>query len=325
MSNSVLSEKENVRLVLEGKQPEWIPNYIHSFQRVFTTVGGRKMNPETGIKTDAFGVKFKPTPEGDVPLHTITREYRLEDICEWESVMPQIDLDSVDWKWEADRMKSLVPEGKAMDFFAGWIWDQLVFLMGYEGAFMALCTEPEECAKCLSAISDFYISVMKRVCQYVKPDMIMLMDHICTHKGPLISPKTYREVIKPADKKFFEAIHEIGSIAEIHTDGDIGHFMPDFAEMGVQAIQPFQIYNDINAAKEKYGFIAVGGWDAFGPGNQNTSTVEQSRESVRLAMDSYGKTCRYIFWSSGALAERKENTAAIQDEARKYGHSFYNK
>ena len=81
----------------------------------------------------------------------------------------------------------------------------------------------------------------------------------------------------------------------------------------------------INLYKEKYGLIAIGGWDSFGKGNQADSTEEEVRDSVRLAMDTYGPGGRYIFWESGITPRFQEQGEYLADEARKYGSSFYQK
>ena len=112
---------------------------------------------------------------------------------------------------------------------------------------------------------------------------------------------------------------------EIHTDGEFEAILGDYAEMGIKVIQPVQIYNDIEAAKKKYGFVCIGGWDSFGPGNLPDSTEEEVRQSVRTAMDAYGKTNRYAIYFSGCTARNPERMAILADEAEKYGHSFYKK
>ena len=139
-----------------------------------------------------------------------------------------------------------------------------------------------------------------------------------------MSPATYREIIKPIQKKMYSTIIELGVIPEIHVDGYIEDIIPDIIELGIRAIQPFQVMNDINHYKEKYGLIAFGGWDAFGPGNKEESTEDDIRESVRLAMDTYGPTYRYVFMGSGATARFKRHVSIIADEARTYGRAFYN-
>jgi hypothetical protein len=121
----------------------------------------------------------------------------------------------------------------------------------------------------------------------------------------------------------YGAIIELGIIPEIHIDGYIEDLLPDFAELGIRAIKPFQVMNDINHYKEKYGLLAVGGWDAFGRGNQEDSSEEEIRRSVRVAMDAYGPGARYVFWPSGVTARYQKHAEIIRDEARVYGRAFY--
>jgi hypothetical protein len=151
----------------------------------------------------------------------------------------------------------------------------------------------------------------------------MLMDNVANASGLLMSPKTYREIIKPAQKKFFDAIIELGAFPEMHVDGKVEAILDDYNDLGVKMIQPFQVFNDIEAAKAKYGFVACGGWNAVGPGNQSTSTEEEVRASVRLAMDSYGPSGKYIFFESGATPRFPDIPKWIADEATTYGTDFY--
>ena len=151
----------------------------------------------------------------------------------------------------------------------------------------------------------------------------MLVNHIASHRGLLMSPETYRNIIKPADKKFISAVRDLGAYAEIHSDGLIEDIIPDFAEMGVQVLQPLQVFNDVNTIKHKYGMTAIGGWDAFGPGNQKDASDDEIRASVRLAMDTYGKGNRYVFWESGLTPVFERHKTILADEARVYGLNYY--
>ncbi|HZK25331.1 MAG TPA: hypothetical protein VFC74_08080 [Oscillospiraceae bacterium] len=90
-------------------------------------------------------------------------------------------------------------------------------------------------------------------------------------------------------------------------------------------IQPFQVFNDIEKDKRDYGIVCIGGWDAFGPGNQTDSDEEAVRASVRLALDSYAPTGRYVFWCSGATERNPERVKWLNEEADNYGRTFYQK
>lgn len=320
-----ISEIENMQLVLDGKKPAWLPSFSdacafagHNF------LGNARYGKAGGVKKDIFGVEFTQTIDGPIPLNTHTRNFELKDITKWREVMPDIDLNSIDWEEEARAIRETkVKEGQMINFNAGFVWEEMHYLMGYEEALASLLVEPEASFEFLNAVADFWIDALRRVYKYLKPEIVMFMEHTATEKGTLMSPDTYREIIKPVHKKMFDAITELGALPEMHCDGFVEDLIPDWVEIGVKAIQPFQAFNDINKFKEEYGLIAVGGWDAFGPGNQENTTEEEARESVRLAMDSFAPGYRYVFWESGVTPRYLQTKEYIQDEARIYGAQFY--
>lgn len=321
-----ITEKENLELVFAGKEPAWIPYHEDAFSFMLNVTLKREYNPSTGYYVDPFGVSFINTPDGGIPANTHSHVFELEDITRWRDIIPKIDLDQIDWETEAKRLRAtMVKDGQMIDYYAGFVWDELHYMMGFENALLSLALEPEETGKALNAIADFWIDVMRHQCKYLKPEMITFMEHIATNKGLLMSPDTYRKILKPIHKKMFDAVHELGAIPTMHVDGDISAIIEDIVEVGVKAIEPLQIYNDINLYKEKYGLVAIGGWDSFGRGNQADSTEEEVRDSVRLAMDTYGPGGRYIFWESGITPRFQEQGEYLADEARKYGSSFYQK
>jgi hypothetical protein len=320
-----ISEKENLRLVLDGKIPQWLPSFSTACAMAGHKTLGRKADSVTGLDIDIYGVKFTKTIDGPIPLNTQTQDFELKDIAKWREIIPKIDLNSIDWEQEAKAIRAGVKEDQMINFNAGFVWEQLHYMMGFEEALFSLASEPEETAKCLNAMMDFTIDSMRRLCKYLKPEIIMIMEHIANAQGLLMSPKAYREIIKPVHKRFYDAVYELGAFPEMHVDGRVEDVLQDYADIGIKMLQPFQVFNDIEAAKTKYGFIACGGWNAVGPGNQPDSTEEDARQSVRLAMDSYGPTGRYIFWESGATPRFPKILEWIKDERETYGFNFYHK
>ena len=320
---SELTIRENMQLVIDGKRPAWIPSFSNDCVFITPAAMDRKLDKKTGYLVDIFGTKYIDAADGVVPEHA---EHRLTDITKWREVMPEIDLSKIDWEEDARIMRAKeVTNDQVVHMHAGFVWEQLHYMMGYEEALAALLTEPEAAYDCMNALADFWIDVMRRYCKYLKPDFAVFFEHFATARGLLISPATYRSMIKPIQKKMYAAITELGVIPEIHIDGYIEDVIPDFVELGIRAIQPFQIMNDVNHYKEKYGLIAIGGWNAFGPGNMEESTEEEVRQSVRLAMDTYGPTYRYVFMESGVTGRFKKHKEYMVDEARIYGHAFYNR
>jgi hypothetical protein len=313
-----------MRLVIEGREPAWIPVFFTAARSVEAQALKRRADPATGYDLDVFGVEFINAVDGPTPAHAVNGRYRLTDVTRWREAMPEIDLKSVDWEEDSRKILSLADqENKYLNYVGAYVWEEFHYLLGFEAAFKALIKRPEETAVCLEAIADFWIEAMRRQYKYLKPDIIMIQDHIANADGLLMSPKTYREIIKPAQRKVVEAIADLGAIPQMHVDGNVGAVVGDYAEMGVRMIQPFQVYNDINACKEKYGFIAVGGWDSFGRGNQEDTTEEEARASVRLALDTYGPGNRYVFWASGLTPSYPHIARWVGDEAEKYGRDFF--
>jgi uroporphyrinogen decarboxylase len=72
-------------------------------------------------------------------------------------------------------------------------------------------------------------------------DMIKIGDDLGMQNSLLISPKMYREIIKPihADYISFIKSHTKAKVF-FHTDGDVFPLIPDFIEMGVDILNPVQ-------------------------------------------------------------------------------------
>ena len=330
---SELSERENLLLALDGKTPERVPNFGKAAVWYESPVVRRRPLP-SGFTIDSFGVEFTNTIDGHIPAHTTTGVCRLDDICDWKSIMPQIDLDSIDWEDESRNFMSKTTAmygtgdesgEKATNYLIGFLWDELHYMLGFEQALLSLITEPEACYDFLQAAADFWIDAWHHQVKYFKPDIAMLIDHVANAKNLLMSPEQYREIIKPAQKRVIQAIVDEGVRPQMHVDGYIDSIIPDYDEIGVHIIQPFQVFNDIEKAKKDYGIICVGGWDAFGRGNQEDSTEAEVRQSVRDAIDKYAPSGQYVFYGSGATPRHPERLRWIEEEADSYGRAFMKK
>lgn len=330
----MISERENLLMMLNGETPEWVPNFGKSGAFVYSPITTRHIDPITKYVVDPFGVSFQL--EGDelaglMPVNTYTRQFELADIEDWEDIMPKFDLGKIDWKEETEKAfancqrfdESVPDEDLVYNYVTGYLWDQMHYSMGFENALCALVEEPEACAAFLNAIADLCVDIMAEQFKYRKPDLVMTMDHVANKDGLLMSADAFREVIKPAQKKIFDFVRSEGVMAEMHVDGDVNAIMGDYADMGIQVMQPAQIMNDIEGAKEKYGMAFLGGWDSFGPGNARGATEEEVRASVRTAMDAYAPTGRYAIWFSGSSITHPDKMFWLNDEAEKYGHTFY--
>jgi uroporphyrinogen decarboxylase len=126
----------------------------------------------------------------------------------------------------------------------GGIFEQPCRTMGMEAFMMAMLTAPEFTARLVDGITDIYIESIDRYLAEVGEliDVFTFWDDVATQHGWMISPETYIEVIKPRQKRLFEAIKERTSAKLFyHGCGAVFDLIPHLIELGVDIINPVQV------------------------------------------------------------------------------------
>ena len=126
---------------------------------------------------------------------------------------------------------------------AGFL-DRACQLAGTSEFLITLVTVPEVAraivAHLLAVYKDIYALFLDAVGPYVQ--MVEVGDDLGTQHSLLISPATYREFIKPAERELYALIHEKAPQAALfrHCDGAIAPVIPDLIEVGVDVLNPVQ-------------------------------------------------------------------------------------
>jgi uroporphyrinogen decarboxylase len=80
------------------------------------------------------------------------------------------------------------------------------------------------------------------------------------------SVRTYRNLLKPTHQRAVDWAHARGVKARLHSCGDVGPFIPDFLDIGIDALNPLEVKAGMDpvAIKEKFGdrLLLHGGIDA---------------------------------------------------------------
>lgn len=143
-------------------------------------------------------------------------------------------------------------------------------------------------------------------------------------RGPMISLNTFRELYKPFYKEICDWVHKNTNWKTFfHTCGAIYDFLDDFAEMGLDCLNPLQLSAngmDPVKIKENYGdkFTFWGG----GVDTQRVlpfGTPDEVRAQVRERIDILGKGGGYVFNTIHNIVAGvpAENLLAMYDEAKK--------
>ena len=147
-----------------------------------------------------------------------------------------------------DKAQAYRDAGYAMCFAGSIGYGQmhnLTYLMGFEDFFMKILAEPDETRQLLQKSLDnklaFWEMALGEMGDLV--DVVYEPDDLGMQNGPLFNPELYREAVKPFHKELFAFIKKKAPQAKIflHCCGAITDFIPDFIEIGVDALNPVQI------------------------------------------------------------------------------------
>ena len=144
-------------------------------------------------------------------------------------------------------------------FFGGHILQAGQSLRGWETFLMDLVANKRFAHALMDRLTEAHLRRFERyaatVGRYV--DVIHFEEDLGMQDRPLMRPSTYREMVKPYHKRLFAfAKAHCDAYLLLHTDGAVAPFMPDFIEMGVDAVNPVQVSAagmDTRILKREYG------------------------------------------------------------------------
>lgn len=132
-------------------------------------------------------------------------------------------------------------------------------------------------------------------------DVISYADDYGTQVSQLISPKMFREQIKPLLAVMFDAIKRLAPRARLffHSDGNIRPLLPDFLELGVDILNPVQFTAagmDLADLKQTVGRdFAFWGAGVDTQGLLPSGTPQQIKDQVRRNIEILAPGGGYVF------------------------------
>ena len=205
---------------------------------------------------DQFGVFWGNSAEKD-----------LKDILYYDPVInPLADMKTVneikehEWPDGTDRtsLKGLRERAKELrentDYAIaapplGCIYEYTTFLFGFTKAMKHLQKNPELIIAAMEELERYWTDYMTTFLEEVRfgnehyVDIVSNNGDLAEQAGPIMSPKRiYEPLIKPIEKRFSQKMHELADVKiNYHSCGSVPHFIPHFAEIGYDAINPVQV------------------------------------------------------------------------------------
>ena len=195
------------------------------------------------------------------------------------------------------------------------------YMVGTERLLMALAERPDWCVD----MFNHELDVSLALCQMIwdagyEFDCVTWPDDMGYKYNQFFSLATYRELLKPLQKRAADWAHAKGLKVHLHSCGDIRPFVPDLLEIGIDALNPLEVKAGMDPVelKKNYGdrLVLHGGinavlWD-------DIEAIEaEMRRLVPLLKQSGG----YIFSSDHSVPSSVslENFRRITSLAKELG------
>ncbi len=128
-------------------------------------------------------------------------------------------------------------------------------LRGYEQMLMDIVVDPDLAARLLDIPYHYHLAAAQKLVA-LGVDMIWIGDDIGTQRAMLMSPATWRTLLKPRVAEFIAALKRINPHVKVayHSDGVITPIIPDLIEIGLDVLNPIQpACMDPAAIKREFG------------------------------------------------------------------------
>lgn len=187
---------------------------------------------------------------------------------------------------------------------------------------------------------DFARALLEKIADYCKQlmgpfleqlgdniDIIKIGDDLGTQESLMISPKMYREILKPVHADFISFIKARTKAKVLfHSDGDVEPLIGDFIEIGVDILNPIQTsagkMSDLHSLKKNYGnnIIFCGGIDSHRI--LPHGSVAEVREEVRRVIQALGPGGGCMIGAVHTVMNDvpPENVLAMVDAVEEFGY-----
>lgn len=200
-------------------------------------------------------------------------------------------------------------------------WEKAYFTRGIENMLADFAGAPGFVQELLDFIIDKNMHYLDKLLTYPQYDGVLLGSDWGTQRDLIVSPKCWRDMIKPGEIREYDVIHASGKDVMIHSCGCILKVMPDLVDMGVEILNPVQPEcMDLEFLKNEYGsHITYWGGISTQQVLPNGTPAEVAKETERV-IKLMSRNGGYITAPSQEIQTDVpyENLRAMIDTARYY-------
>jgi len=261
----------------------------------------RKRNRERAPHSDFIdswgGGQREITPGDWFPgIHPLAEAQTVEDLDlsrNWPDMSDPTRIAHV-----AETSRRLREENEFAILATPWLlfpFERAIAMQGMEVFLMNMAAKPDFARALLEKIATYCKQLMGRFLEELgdNVDMIKIGDDLGTQESLMISPRMYREMLKPVHADFISFIKSrTKAKVFFHSDGDVTPLIDDLIEIGVDILNPIQTsagsMSDLPSLKKRFGnnMVFCGGIDSHHV--LPHGSVEDVRQEVRRVMQILG-------------------------------------
>jgi len=285
--------------------------------------------------TDEWGIGWRKPKQGgfyyDMSLHPLAGAGSLSDLKAHPFPDP---VDPGRFATLRSQAEAARAKGKAV-VLAGpcaGIVEVYAWMRGYESFYMDLAVNQDLVGYLLDRMVEFKCAYWERALGEVGDlvDVVVEADDVAGQHSMLLSPRVYRELIKPRHQRLFSFIKAQAPVKVFfHSCGAVRPIIPDLIEAGIDILNPVQVSAagmDPRELKRDFGRDLVfwgGGVDTQQV--LGTGTPDQVREDVRRNIEALAPGGGFVFAAVHDIQPNvpPENIMAMWEAWREYGVRAY--
>jgi uroporphyrinogen decarboxylase len=281
--------------------------------------------------TDEWGIGWRKPRDGgfyyDMYHHPLSAAQSLGEIRAYSLPDPLDDGRFRPLRAQAERARV---QGKAVALAGpcAGIAEIYSWLRGYEEYYIDLARNQDWVGYMLDRLVEFKSAYWARALQEVGDlvDVVVEADDLGGQHAPLMSPRTYRQVIQPRHRRLFQFIKSQAPVKVFyHTCGSVRSLIPDLIDAGIDILNPVQISAlgmDLRDLKREFGRDLVfwgGGVDTQRV--LGTATPDEIRDHVKENIEVLAPGGGFVFAAVHDIQANvpPENIVAMWQAWREFG------
>jgi uroporphyrinogen decarboxylase len=260
--------------------------------------------PEYTIYTTQWGVTLKNWKHMTSTPDFV--DFAIKDRATWQAAKARLtpSADRVNWDELAANYRKWRDEG-------WWIQSGLFCgfdathsgVVGTERLLLALVEDPQWCLDMFNSELDLDLAMLDMVWDRGYTfDVLGWCDDLGYKLHQFMSIPMYRELLKPVHKRAIDWAHAKGIKAGLHSCGDIRPFIPEWVEIGLDALNPLEVKAGVDplAVKKTYGskLVLHGGFNAV-----LWTDIPAMRNEVETKLPALKESGGYVFATDHSIPD----------------------